>query len=337
MSDTVKGSVIGALITGAVSVAIFFLGNFSTQDTIEKNIVKTLSGYFDSVEKDMTYEQALQAVYKENESLKNEIADLKVLANDFEKKLSEKQSEIDQQASAEEISKVIQDATEYWNHSDFVQALVLLKNAKTKSQDIETLYEEYSGKYVVDLLAQAEILISERKYSEAVDILKTGSAVAADVKLLNAKIDEINNKPTALLSNLVPVSGTLDSDYYGIWDISDQDNYGNKYSSGICLKQEYTRKAHIVYALDNKYTVMTGKFVLSEAGKNTDGNYVLYIYTLVDGETNLLYESPVLSTATRPIDVEVNVAGVMDLVIEVYDPNKGSDNAWTAFVEAKLE
>ena len=76
MNDTIKGSIIGAIITVAGSVLIFFLGNFSTQDTIEKKTVETLSGYFDNIDKDMSYEQALQAVYKENENLKTQNSNL---------------------------------------------------------------------------------------------------------------------------------------------------------------------------------------------------------------------------------------------------------------------
>ena len=61
----IAGAIVGALVTGLFSLLIFFLGNFSTQSTIEKNTVKTLSGYFDSVDKDMSYEQALKTIYEE--------------------------------------------------------------------------------------------------------------------------------------------------------------------------------------------------------------------------------------------------------------------------------
>lgn len=139
------------------------------------------------------------------------------------------------------------------------------------------------------------------------------------------------------LSNFTPVSGTTNSNQYRIWDVSMQDNYGNKYSAGIGMRQEYSKKFHMVYALDAKYKKLTGKFVLAEDSKNTDGHYTLSAYSLVDGNMQLLGSSKVLATATRPIDVEFDVEGVMDLVIEVYDPKKSSNNAWTAFVDAKLE
>lgn len=113
MSDTIKGSIIGAVITGGISLLIFILGNFSTQSTIEKNTVETLSGYFDSVDKDMSYEQALKTIYEENENQKNEIDNLK-------NQLDEKQELIDHQNSEQEINEIVQSAIEYGNNSDFV-------------------------------------------------------------------------------------------------------------------------------------------------------------------------------------------------------------------------
>lgn len=68
MSDTIKGSIIGALITVVGSILVFILGNFSTQETI----VESLSVRFDSVDSSMSYEQALETIYQENENLKNE-------------------------------------------------------------------------------------------------------------------------------------------------------------------------------------------------------------------------------------------------------------------------
>lgn len=324
--SSIAGAVVGAIITGGISVFI----NISNQDTIKKNTVETLSVYFDSVDKDMSYEDALQTIYKENENLNVEINNLKTQLNNAE-------DQINQQNSQEEINKVIQNATDYWNNSDYVQALTFLKNSKSKSADIESLYEKYSTEYSNNLLLQADSLVTERKRDEAIKLLKEGSILVSNNKEINDKISEINSKPVALLSNLVPVSGTNNDEQYNTWDIAAQDNYGNKYASGIYLRQRYNDKARLVYALDNKYTTLTGKFVLSEDSKNTDGNYILYAYTLVNGEMNILYESPILTTATRPIDVEINVSNVTDLVLEVYDPNKMSNNAWTAFVDAKLE
>jgi len=192
----------------------------------------------------------------------------------------------------------------------------------TKLNELDSQYSE--------LLKQYDTVLSEN--TRLTKLLKDmGETTIPD------KTDDLNQRTSKFLSNLTPVSGTMDRDEYGLWDVAASDNYGNKYTSGIYMHQDYSNKFRLVYALDSKYSKLTGKFVLSEVDKNTDGHYTLYAYSLVDGNLSLLYESEVLATATRPIDVEIDVTGVMDLVIEMYDPNKSGNNAWTAFVDATLE
>ena len=171
---------------------------------------------------------------------------------------------------------------------------------KSMSTDVERLYKQYSIEYSYYIISQAELLISESQSDEAIEILKEASTIIFDDTEIRAKIDEISNKPSAFLANLIPVSGDIED----IWNAGERDNYGNTYTSGICLHQSYNNAAHVVYSLDGKYTVLTGKFVLDEASKNTDGNYVLYVYSLSNGNMSLIYESTALSTATRPIDVK---------------------------------
>ena len=122
MSDTIKGSIIGALITAAGSILVFVLGNFSTQDSI----VESLSVRFDSVDSSMSYEQALEAIYQEREIDKKEIESLNMQLDELNIKISDQQAKIDQQNSEEEINKIIQNATEYGNSFDYIQALSIL-------------------------------------------------------------------------------------------------------------------------------------------------------------------------------------------------------------------
>ena len=88
MSDTIKSAIIGALITTVGSVLIFFLGDFSTQATLEKNTVETLSEYFDSVDKDMSFKQALQTVYEEAKYKDEEINKLSQQNADLQNQIS---------------------------------------------------------------------------------------------------------------------------------------------------------------------------------------------------------------------------------------------------------
>lgn len=68
--DNIIGAISGAIVTGIFSFALFYLGNYTNRSTIEKDIVNTLSESFDSIDKDMSYQDAIQIICKENEFLK---------------------------------------------------------------------------------------------------------------------------------------------------------------------------------------------------------------------------------------------------------------------------
>lgn len=206
------------------------------------------------------------------------------------------------------------------NYDDLVQQHATLED---KYNSLSTEYDVLQNDYNV--------------LSQRYDALNQRYQQLRDTNQAPESTDPPDPNKSEFLSNLTPVSGTTSNSQYRLWDASMQDNYGNKYSAGISMSQSYSNKFHVVYALDAKYKKLTGKFVLAEDSKNTDGHYTLSTYSLVDGNMQLLGSSKVLATATRPIDVEFDVEGVMDLVIEVYDPKKSGNNAWTAFVDAKLE
>jgi hypothetical protein len=76
MDIQIKSALLGGVIPTVGAFAIFFLGDFSTQSKLERDTVQVLSEKFDSVEKDMSYEDAIQAVFKKNEELKNQLSSL---------------------------------------------------------------------------------------------------------------------------------------------------------------------------------------------------------------------------------------------------------------------
>lgn len=251
MKIEIKSALIGAIIPTIGSFAIFFLGNFSTQETIEKNTVKTLSGYFDSIDKDMSYEQALQMIYKENETLKIDLGNYETQINELKEQLNNKQKKIDKQNSAEEINRIIQIATDYWNDSDYVQCLTLLNNSKSKSTDIESLYEKYSIKYIDYVIHTANIQIEKNKYNKAISILKNAMYVVYDDSVLRTEIENIkNSKP----QNFIEVCKPYEKQGY--------DEYlegemffmsGKKRTNGFILNG-YAGNGLIISNLDGKYT-----------------------------------------------------------------------------------
>ncbi len=96
MNITIKGALIGAIIPTLGSFAIFFLGNFQTEEKIEKKFVGVLSESFDCVDTDMSFQQSTESINEyirvleeENINLKNTIDENdKLLLNEKDKEIS---------------------------------------------------------------------------------------------------------------------------------------------------------------------------------------------------------------------------------------------------------
>lgn len=316
MDIQIKSALIGAIIPTFGAFALFFLGNFSAQSKLERDTVQVLSEKFDSVEKDMSYEDALQAVFEENENLKDNIDNLSLQLNDL-------QIQIDQQNSEEEINRIIQNATEYWNDSDYVQCLTLLKSSKTASPNIASLFERYSDEYVLNLLSQADLLISQRKYAEAIDLLNAGKTIVNDDKMLVDKINDINNNQPIKLSDLkISASRFFNQNQ----DKPIEDTVGNRYSTGnsfITYAEGESNYGYATFYLGKKYTSLTGIIAVSDESENRDDTQLegwIEIGTKTDNDFNSLWSSQTLSRTTSTIEIpELDIADTEWLEIRYYN------------------
>lgn len=321
MRSTIIGAVVTAIITGLFSLLIFHLGNFSTQ----KSIVESLAVRFDSVDKEMSYEQALETIYQERENDKNEIASLNIQLSELNEEISNQQAKIDQQNSAEEINMIIQNATDYWNDSDYVQSLTLLKNSKSKSSDIISLYERYSSEYVLNLLSQADILISERNYEEAIELLETGKAIVNNDKRLNDKINDINNNHPIKLSDLKISASRF---FRQNQDETVVDTVNNRYSAGnsfIIYSEGDSNYGYATFYLGKKYTSLNGIIAVSDESENRSDTQLkgwieIGIRNSDTDVFNSLWSSATLSRATSAIEIpEINITDSEWLEIRYYN------------------
>lgn len=316
MDIQIKSALIGAIIPTVGAFAIFFLGDFSTESKLERDTVEVLSEKFDSVEKDMSYEEALQSVFKENENLKNSIDDLSLQLGDL-------QTQIDQQNSAEEINKIIQNATKYWNDDDYVQCLTLLKNSKTTSSEITFLYTKYSDEYILKLLSKADLLISERKYSEAIELLNDGKIIVNNDKMLVDKINDINNNQPIELSELKISASRFFSQNQ---DKAVEDTVGNKYAAGnsfITYAEGESNYGYATFYLGEKYTSLTGIIAVSDESENRSDTQLkgwIEVGIKNGDEFNSLWSSQTLSRATSTVEIpELDIANVEWLEIRYYN------------------
>lgn len=103
---------------------------------------------------------------------------------------------------------------------------------------------------------------------------------------------------------------------------NDKDNTGNTYLRGLKFTQyesygdgNESSSQYIEYLLNQKYSKVSGKFVLHYDHRNDPGansNSKMKIY----GDDQLIYTSPVLKAGVLPINFDVNVTGVIKLKIQ---------------------
>ena len=299
---SISWAIVGALVTGLFSLLIFFLGNFSTQSTIEKNTVKTLSGYFDSVDKDMSYEQALKTIYEESENQKNEIDNLK-------NQLEEKEKLIDHQNSEEEINEIIQDATTYWNNSDFIQALTILNKSKSISKDIEVLYEQYSNQFCSHIISQADALVLEGNYDEAITNISDVLSIVSNNSKLKHKIEEIQNlKPQNLMDIITPYEKKgYTEKTKGEYMLMG----GEKYYNGFQLGDSFTN-TYAIFNLNARYSKIKG--IIGHIDDSGDADKIVDIFA-----DNILIDTIEIKYQDLPKDFDIDVTGINQLKFERSD------------------
>lgn len=316
MSDTIKGSIIGAIITGIISIIIFFLGNFSTQATLEKSTVETLSEYFSSVDKDMSYKEALQIIYKESESAKNNIIEL-------QKQLSDYEDQVTELNSTDEINKIIENVAEYWSNKEYTQTLTVLKNSQSVSEDIETLYKQYSDEYCTILIKQADLLISEKKYDQAKEILNEYKSIVYNDDKIKDKLEDIDDNMPIKLSSLKNSA----SRYFDLnTEKTLEDTVGNKYPSGnsfIAYGEGESNYGYATFYLGKEYKSFTGTIAVSDESENREDTQLegwIEIYSKNGDEYNQLWVSPILSRMTSPVTIpEIKLTDAEWLEIRYYN------------------
>lgn len=268
-------------------------------------------------------ESTYTEIMEENSSLKNEIETTQKQVNELQEQIKKQQLELDEQNSLDEINKIIENATSYWNNNDFVQTLTLLKNSKTKSTDISSLYEKYSEEYILKLLTQADLLISERKYDVAIEILKEGKSVVYNDKMLNDKINEINNNQPIKLSDLKISASRFFSQNQ---DRPIEDTVGNKYSAGntyITYAEGESNYGYATFYLGKKYTSLNGIVAVSDESENRSDTQLkgwIEIGTKIGDEFNPLWSSQTLSRMTSTEEIpELDLRDAEWLEIRYYN------------------
>ncbi|MCM1142898.1 MAG: NPCBM/NEW2 domain-containing protein [Muribaculum sp.] len=315
MKEQIISAIVGAIIAGLFSLLIFHLGNFSTQESI----VESLSVRFDSVDSSMSYEQALEIIYQERATDKKEIESLNTKLNELNTKINEQQNLINQQNSEDEINKIIQNATEYGNSFDYIQALSILNNVKNKTPEIELLINDYSQKYETSIIEKVNNLKEEEKLDDATNLINDALNVLPNSQILKDKLQEIKNSYPQNMVDAIPAYQSGGNTYKEYTSTkSGASEYftmgGIKYTNGMTFNADiniFDDVSWAVYNLDNKYTSL--EFILGHVdGSDLGRETFLEIY--YDGQ---LIEEISVTPDMLPKPVSLDLSGVSQLKMQV--------------------
>ena len=132
MKKEIKVGIIVAIVEAIFALIVGYLLYLVQENTIEQKTVETLAGYFDEVEADMSYEQAMKQLIED--SLQKD-----VLINDLRQK---EQELIEIKASLEideNNSKIVESAQHYASTNDYEMALAVLRSVVSKTPQIFSL------------------------------------------------------------------------------------------------------------------------------------------------------------------------------------------------------
>lgn len=286
----------------------------------------------------MATESTYTNLINENNNLNNQIsilqAQMAVLESELDSsqtELLEQQRELDQRDMNDDINEFIQQIITLWDSGEYIQTLTLLKNGFKNSDDVQFLYKTYSEKYTETILNQVDILIFEKRFDEAKQlILETEKVVHENTELKNKLLD-IDENMFIKLKDMKLVTSIYISYYIGESTYV-EDSVGNNYCSDdvyIIAAENGDNYGYATFYLNKQYTELDGTIAISDNSLNFGDNQLkgyLYIYAKNGDEYIRLYSSPLLSRMTSPINISLDLTDYDWLEIRFYNDENYSYN-----------
>lgn len=218
------------------------------------------------------------------------------------------------------ISDALANAASYADAGDYAKAIRALEpqlKANPDNYELQARHSDYIAAYEQKVIDDADALAADRRFDQAIELIKEAQAVLTDSQALKNKVAALEaSKPTAL-SNLTVINGGWN------WNEGTPDDpFGNNYSGcvnfAILEGSSWDPKTiSAEYRTDGKYATLTGDLIpYTSIGQ--DASYKILVYT-DDGSDNfqLIYTSADIGRKTDCTPFEANIAGAKYVKIDV--------------------
>lgn len=285
-------------IIGGITVAIVtaIITGFTTNHLTKKGIIEAISVRFDSVDENMSYEQALQSVYEdmerlkisnsslqkdiyessnnydalqsensnlqsENNNLRLENSNLQLENDNLQSKNIDLETQITSLKNTDNRAEQIARAESYAASGNYEVAIPILNEITEKTEDVKALLKEYTTNYESLIISSAESLANNGNYDEATAIIDEALKIIPDSPSL------LDKKNTVTPKYLVDTIECYKSE--NLWRLDSREYMkmsGKSYKHAIFTQQSdavasmFNRSysANAFYNLDGKYTQLSG-------------------------------------------------------------------------------
>lgn len=284
------------LIIGSIIFPIYF--NNST----EQEIVKILGHYLEDINEDATFAEMLQTISTKLNSLEQENANL--VADNEQLKNRIKTYE-DKESIDKRNSTIIEEATAYATSGNYEQAITVLKNVTDRTSAMDNLLVECSEKYQTQVLQEAETLMEGKKYDDALLVVDKAIKLLPSNVLLTDEYQSIMARYPKKFSELT----LSEKKRYSIASERQTDTVGNSYYNNVGTIYAEGKEGYgaATYYLGGSYRYLSLTIAVSNESEDrtdTDLNGRIEIYTKNGDEYIPIFESPSLTRAFKPIDIE---------------------------------
>lgn len=187
----------GVIVAIITAITTGLITNYLTK----KNIIEAITVRFESVDKSMSYEQALQTVYEETEQLKENNDSLQKSLDESSTNYSALQSENEDLLSEIETLKNKDNRIEqmalaesYASSGNYEIAIPILNEITDKTEDVNALLKEYTTNYETSIISSAESLADNGNYDEATSLIDEALKIVPDSSALIDKKNTVTPK-----------------------------------------------------------------------------------------------------------------------------------------------